>query len=81
MEYRQEAQSWCHVAGALLQDELIHIEERVLVILVLLATPAVFIIIFLFTFTSDLQSIEFIYHMCNEVVPLQSYYSCSQFWV
>lgn len=81
MEYRQEAQSWCHVAGALLQDELIHIEKRVLVILVLLATPAVFIIIFLFTFTSDLQSAEFIHHMYNEVVPLRSYYSCSQFWV
>lgn len=60
MEYGQEAQGGQHVAGALLQDELVHVEERVLVLLLLLLgrAPAVSIVRALLAFTGDLRGTE-----------------------
>lgn len=52
MEHGQEAQGWQHVPGAFLQDELVHVEERVFIII---ATPAVYVIHVVVTFTGDLQ--------------------------
>lgn len=55
VEHGQEAQSRQHVAGALLQDELVHVEERVLVVL-LIATPAVLTVFLFVTLARDLNS-------------------------
>lgn len=55
MEHGQEAQSRQHVAGALLQDELVHVEERVLVVL-LIAAPAVLTVFVFVTLARDLNS-------------------------
>lgn len=54
MEDGQEAQRGQHVAGALLQDKLIHVEERVLVVLVVV-TPAVLAVFVLVLLASDLK--------------------------
>lgn len=54
MEHGQEAQSRQHVAGTLLQDELVHVEERVLVVLI--AAPAVLTVFLLVTLARDLNS-------------------------
>lgn len=55
VEHGQEAQSRQHVAGALLQDELVHVEERVLVVL-LIAAPAVLTVFLFVTLAGDLNS-------------------------
>lgn len=55
VEHSQEAQSRQHVAGALLQDELVHVEECVLVVLVV-ATPAVLTVFLLVALARDLNS-------------------------
>lgn len=44
VEHRQEAQGGQHVAGALLQDKFVHVEEGVLVVLSV-AAPAVFVVV------------------------------------
>lgn len=53
VEHGQEAQSRQHVAGALLQDELVHVEERVLVVLI--AAPAVLTVFLFITLARDLN--------------------------
>lgn len=47
MEDGQEAQRGQHVAGALLQDKLVHVEERVLVVVAAPAVLAVFVLVLL----------------------------------
>lgn len=54
MEDGQEAQGGQHVARALLQDKLVHVEERVLVIL-LVAAPAVLAVLVLVLLARDLK--------------------------
>lgn len=55
VEHGQEAQSRQHVSGALLQDELVHVEERVLIVL-LIAAPAVLTVFLFITLARDLNS-------------------------
>lgn len=45
VEDGQEAQRGQHVAGALLQDKLVHVEERVLVVVAAPAVLAVFVLV------------------------------------
>lgn len=55
VEDGQEAQCGQHVAGALLQDKLVHVEERVLVALFVFA-PAVLAVLVLVLLACDLSS-------------------------
>lgn len=63
VEYSQEAQSRQHVAAALLQDKLIHVEERVQTV-VLLAIPRLLLIYFFIGISSDLKGKEYIRDLC-----------------
>lgn len=54
VEDGQEAQCGQHVAGALLQDKLVHVEERVLIVL-LVAAPAVLAVLVLVLLGRDLE--------------------------